>query len=197
MDIQFRQGRLAHLPGSSAGVRRRWYAVTSLATAGLALAAATLVPATADAGHELSSGSTTRAVAPPECRSIRAELGRTEAGLGSTYQTIRLRNSGHRTCEVGGFPHIGYVNAHHRLIGWPAAPDRMPHHAHVLKPGQAARTVLQIPSPDNFPPIDCLAHNAHQIRVHTRGATHPSYLRWNQPECTTRFGRSYVFPVRR
>jgi hypothetical protein len=129
--------------------------------------------------------------------SVQAELGRVSGAAGSTFQTIRLRNTSDVRCRIGGFPQVGYVNRHHRLIGWPAAPNRQAHSPHVLAPGAAARTVLQIPDPGNFAPIDCLAHNAHQIRVLTRGAARASFLRWDQVECTTRFARSHLFPVRR
>ncbi len=155
----------------------------------LALATAILVP-----GSVPSAAGTTST--RPACTSIRAELGRVGAAAGSTYQTIRLRNTGTTTCRIGGYPLVEYVNRHHHLIGWPAGRDRMKHHAHTLAAGQAARTVLVIPDPGNFPPIDCLAHNAHRIRVRV-GSSAASYLRWDQQECTTRFGRSMVAPVRR
>lgn len=162
----------------------------ALAVAGaFALGAMILVPGSAPS----AVGSTSP---PPACTSIRAELGRVGAAAGSAYQTIRLRNTGAATCRIGGYPLVEYVNRHHHLIGWPAGHNTRKHHPQTLAPGEAARTVLQIPNPGNFPPIDCLAHNAHQIRVRV-GTASASYLKWDQPECTTRYGRSLVWPVRR
>ncbi len=153
------------------------------------LATAILIPGSAPS----AAGST---AVPPACTSIRAELGRVGAAAGSTYQTIRLRNTGATTCRIGGYPLLEYVNRHHHMLGWPAGRDRMKHHPHTLAAGQAARTVLVIPDPGDFPRIDCVAHNAHQIRVRV-GSAASSYLGWDQQECTTRFGRSMVSPVRR
>jgi hypothetical protein len=164
--------------------------------ASVALPASAVSPGAGATGHTGARTSVARLATPAACTSVRAELGRADGAAGSTFQTIRLRNTSTVQCRIGGFPHVGYVNRHHRLIGWPAAPSRQKHHPHVLAPGAAARTILQIPDPGNFAPIDCLAHNAHQIRVRLHG-TRPSFLRWDQVECTTRFARSHVFAVRR
>ena len=154
-----------------------------------ALGAAILVPGSAPSAVGAAS-------TPPACTSIRPELGRLGGAAGSAYQTIRLRNTGTGTCRIGGFPIVEYVNRHHHLIGWPARRNPLTGRPQTLAPGAAARTVLQIPDLSNFARIDCLAHNAHQIRVRV-GSASPSYLKWDRRECTTRFARSLVSPIRR
>ncbi len=174
-----------HKPTLSQARHRPTLAIVGAA----ALGAAILLPGSAPSAVGTASP-------PPACSSIRAELGRLGGAAGSAYQTIRLRNTGTGTCRIGGFPSVEYVNRHHHMIGWPARHNPVKRRPQTLAPGVAARTVLQIPDPSNFARIDCLAHNAHQIRVRV-GSAPPSYLKWDRRECTTRFARSLVSPIRR
>ncbi len=49
---------------------------------------------------------------------------------------------------------------------------------------------MRIPDYGNFPPMDCIESNAHQIRVMFAG--HTTYLPWDQTECTSKYARSYM-----
>ncbi|MGH3472800.1 MAG: DUF4232 domain-containing protein [Nocardioidaceae bacterium] len=162
----------------------------------LTMAVGGLVGSTVLAANAAPTARAQAAVAP--CTSIGARLGGAQGAAGSTYQTLRLRNTSHVTCTLDGYPTVAYVNIHKRMIGWPAKPEATRHPRTVtLRPGAVAKAVLQIPDPGDFSPVDCLAHNANKIRVGTGHDRTPSYITWNRSECTTKFARSFIMAIHR
>lgn len=127
---------------------------------------------------------------PPACAQVTVHTGAVGAAAGSTYQTFRVRNVSNRTCRISRLPRVAYVNRFHHMIGWPAKPEQS--YLRVLRPGQVARFVLQVPNPGNFRPADCLAHRAPQARIRVARDDSPALLRWDQRVCTTRFARSFT-----
>lgn len=155
------------------------------ALAAIALITPTLGPA--------SSATETRSspAAPPACHRLGASPGRREGALGTTFQTINVRNRSRHSCTVSGFARVAYVNRHHIMIGWPAT-DNPGRRTVTLRPGHTTRFALGYPNPGNFSPIDCLAHKAHQLRIRMTADPTPSFVRFNQVVCTTKFGRPFV-----
>lgn len=134
---------------------------------------------------------------PATCTSIRTTLGGQQGSAGSVYQNIRFTNTGSVGCRLTGHPAVEYVNAHHHLVGWPAAAFQTARKGAtpsvVVPPGGAVAATLRIPDYGNFPAMDCIRFNAHQIRVSFAGEI--TYLPWDQTECTSRYARSYIGQV--
>jgi hypothetical protein len=168
-------------------------AATATALVGGGFAVAVATPAS---GHGAS---------PATCTTIRTTLGGSQGGAGSMYQNIRFTNTGSVGCRLSGHPNVAYVNAHHHLVGWPAAPYMTAHQAGhgstgtdaspsvVVPPGGAVAATMRIPDYANFPAMDCIKFNAHQIRVMFAG--HTTYLKWDETECTSKYARSYIGQV--
>ena len=100
---------------------------------------------------------TPMALAASGCRTaqLRASLGGQNAGAGSIYTTIVLRNSSRQTCTVAGYPGISLVDGGHRQIGRPAQWDAGMIQSIVLRPGAVASTTVRSLNPGTGT-SDCL-----------------------------------------
>lgn len=113
---------------------RRWTAAAMLATTGVAASVG---------GAQAGSGTV------PECTTaaLHASIGATQGGAGSIFTTLLLRNAGHTTCFVQGYPGVSLVDRKGHQIGKAAARTPAPTPRIVLHPGQAASTVIHTLNP--------------------------------------------------
>ncbi len=174
-------------------LRRSLYPVARLATAGVlavGLALALVPPAQAVP----DARPTIRHHRPSSCRSLALSRSRPQGAAGSSYWTIRLRNTGGSTCRLRGFPRLVYLNAGHRRVGVRAGHLPMAVHTVRLRAGRVAVVVLQVPDPGNFPPRRCRPTNAAALRLTAAGRRYR--VPFLQRVCTTRAGRAYESPYR-
>ena len=89
------------------------------------------------------------AAAAPECgtATLRASIGGSDAGAGNIYTTLVLRNIGHATCLVRGYPGVSLLDRQGHQIGRAAARTVAPARTIVLRPGGAASTVIHTLNP--------------------------------------------------
>jgi hypothetical protein len=97
-------------------------------------------------------------------RALRAELGGQNAGAGSIFTTLVLRNVGRASCVVQGYPGVSLMDDRGRQIGRPAAWVAAPAARIVLKPGGTASTVIHTHNP-GVGTTDCLGPSA-ALRVY-------------------------------
>jgi len=78
---------------------------------------------------------------------LHASSGGQNAGAGSIYTTLLLRNAGHTSSLVQGYPGISLVDRRGRQIGRPAHRVAAPARPIILKPGRTASTVIHSLNP--------------------------------------------------
>jgi hypothetical protein len=102
----------------------------------------------------------------PECGTgvLRATIGGHDVGVGNIHTTLVLRNVGHVSCLVQGYPGISLVDRVGRRIGRPARRIAAPTKPIVLKAGGTASTVIHTLNP-GVGTTDCLAPSA-ALRVY-------------------------------
>ena len=89
------------------------------------------------------------AAAVPECGTgtLRASIGGSEAGAGNIYTTLVLRNVGHATCVMRGYPGLSLLDRQGHQLGRPAERTVVPTHTIVMRPGGTASTVIHTLNP--------------------------------------------------
>ncbi|UYM07224.1 DUF4232 domain-containing protein [Solicola gregarius] len=130
-----------------------------------------------------------------ECKGkqLKVSLGKKGAAAGSSYQAIRIRNTG-RVCSINSWPEIGYASKHGTPVGHFAKHGRTWPGKVVLTHGQRGRLQLQAPNPGNFPKRVCRPAKATKIAAYVPGSIRPSSRHANRIKrpvkvCTTRRGR--------
>ena len=156
------------------------------AVAALAVGVLTLSPTGADAAP---------AAAACTGAQLGVHLGSSEGAAGTTYQTVRFRNTSSSACTLEGFPRFVYLNADDNRIGFPAVPTGTSHAVTIL-PGHVAVAALGIPAYQNFPTNRCHPQQAAAIRVTAPGTHKHHRLPLAVTVCTTRFGASTSLAVR-
>jgi hypothetical protein len=101
------------------------------------------------------------AAAVPWCRTAQLHglIGGQNAGAGSIFTTLVLRNAGRTTCMLMGYPGVSLVDSRHRQLGRPARWDAGPIVRIVLRPGDAASTMIRSANPGTGT-NDCLPPSA-------------------------------------
>jgi hypothetical protein len=89
------------------------------------------------------------ALALPRCHTaaLRASIGGQNAGAGSIFTTIVLRNVSRVTCTTAGYAGVSLVDSRHGQIGQPARWDPGVVHVITLRPGAAASTTVRSLNP--------------------------------------------------
>ena len=159
-----------------------------------ALALALSLPLAAWAGQQAGTGSAGPAVAQPRpCTDVTARTGRVDVAAGTTYVTVRLRNTADRKCVIGQV-RMAFVNRHRIMVGWPAEqlPGADRWQPRAVQAHHAVRATLRIPNPGNLSRMDCLGIDPWRLRVRAAQDRTPDFTRADWPSCTTRFGRASV-----
>lgn len=108
---------------------------------------------------EASTESSAAAASTPICRNadLKASLSEGEGGgAGSLYPYLILTNNGADDCVVEGYPGVSLADAEGNQIGAAAQRDEaVEPSAITLKPGDSARSELQITNADMFDEADC------------------------------------------
>ena len=89
------------------------------------------------------------AAAAPECGTgtLRASIGGGDAGAGNIYTTLVLRNTGHATCVMRGYPGVSLLDRHGHQLGRAAQRTGASTRTIVLRPGGTASTVIHTLNP--------------------------------------------------
>lgn len=175
----------------------------SISRSGLGLAAAAgLIVSGFAVASAAPNDARSNAAQPQTCTSVVPTLGQSQGAAGSTYQTIRFTNKGSSACSLPVHPGVWFANVNKIMVGWPALHEsgaqggvqNETSPTFVLPVGRYATAVVQIPDYGNFPPADCIAVKAPYLRVGIPGKV--GYLPWNKTECTTKYARSSVSPLK-
>ncbi len=98
---------------------------------------------------------------PSQCQTaqLRGSIGGQNAGAGSIFTTLVLRNVGTHACSLRGYPGVSLVDRQHHQIGQPAHWDPRTVSLVVLQPGGAASTTIRSLNP-GVGTNDCLPPSA-------------------------------------
>ncbi|SFT06513.1 DUF4232 domain-containing protein [Saccharopolyspora flava] len=90
-----------------------------------------------------------------------------DSAAGTVHQALQFTNTGHRTCEIQGFPGVSYVGGDDgHQIGKPAdrSGDKGP--AITLNPGAQAWAPIAAPRPENYDEATCQPQEARGFRIY-------------------------------
>jgi hypothetical protein len=118
--------------------------------------------------------------APARCPSshLKVSLATSEGAAGSTYDTLRLTNTGTASCTLHGYPGISLVgHGNGTQIGAAADRDHSVAPTTVLiRPGGSTTFVVRLVQAGNYPRSTCLPSAADGFRVYPPGSTAALYL---------------------
>lgn len=143
----------------------------SLAAAGIAAAAALLLPATGAQAAPTAAGT-------PQCRNadLVASYHYRDAGMSHTYWNLRLRNRSDHACRTGGFGGLSFVG-HHDGTQIGAAADRVGSAAtYTLRPGQRLISVVTQTSTAPYDRRVCRPVHVDGYRVYVPNATRSQFI---------------------
>jgi hypothetical protein len=113
-----------------------------------------------------------------------------EAGgaAGTVYQALVFTNTSSRTCTLYGYPGVSWVAGDKGTqVGDPFQRDGTHKKVTVtLKPGQAAHTILQLPSAGNYDPAQCKPVSVRGLRVYPPDETASVFVKLPSKECSAK-----------
>lgn len=166
-----------------------------------ALALAATVTTGAATSADAHRGVDAKKVKECKGKQLEVRLGKTGVAAGSTYRTIKLRNSGGR-CVVRTWPKVIYRHRSGVPVGFFAKHRHQRPHL-VLRHGQRGKVTLQTPNPANFPRRKCRPYRVNTLvtyvpgRVRATDTMHVDKLKRSTRVCSTKKGRSYVSRMRK
>ncbi|UIJ36427.1 DUF4232 domain-containing protein [Allobranchiibius sp. GilTou73] len=100
-----------------------------------------------------------------------------DGAAGSAYYTVRLRNDGHATCTLDGYPGVSLVGANGVQLGHSA--DRNPagtSRTVTLAEGAATTFIVQVADAGNYSSDQCRPTAARGFRIYPPGSTQAIFL---------------------
>jgi Protein of unknown function (DUF4232) len=137
-------------------------------------------PSTTMTSGSAGSGAPSDMAEPASChtRDLRVTVSAGEGAAGSTYYSVRLRNTSTHPCRTGGFGGVSLVRAPHGApVGAPA--DRAKQGAAkqlTLRPGGRAEATLRVTNADNYPAGRCRPTPVKGLRVYPPNETRSAYV---------------------
>ena len=140
-------------------------------------------PATTAASSPSSSTPATSPAAQPAdnglCKAgdVTLSLGQGDAGAGSVYRPLLIKNSSSKPCEIQGFPGVSYVagNDGHQ-VGKDAFREGTKGNAVKLNPGQTAVADIQFVNVQNFDPGTCQPTAVKGLRIYLPQETASNFV---------------------
>ncbi|WP_328605674.1 DUF4232 domain-containing protein [Amycolatopsis sp. NBC_00345] len=108
---------------------------------------------------------------------VSLSLGQGDAGAGSSYRPLDIKNTSGKPCTIQGFPGISYVGGENgQQIGPPAFRAGEKGEAIKLNPGQSAAADIQFVNVQNFDPATCKPTPVKGLRVYLPQETASKFL---------------------
>ncbi|MDX6301311.1 MAG: hypothetical protein QOF53_2525 [Nocardioidaceae bacterium] len=117
---------------------------------------------------------------PAACQTsdLRVTVSAGDGAAGSTYYSVRLRNTSTHPCRTGGFGGVSLVRAPHGApVGAPA--DRVKKSAAkplTLRPGARAEATLRVTNADNYSAAKCSPTPVKGFRVYPPNETRSAFV---------------------
>ncbi|GAA3536295.1 hypothetical protein GCM10022222_19980 [Amycolatopsis ultiminotia] len=98
---------------------------------------------------------------------VTLSLGNGDAGAGSSYRSLLIKNTSGKTCTIQGYPGVSYVGGSGGdQIGQDAYREGTKGPAVKLEPGQSAAADIQFVQAHNFDPAACQPTAVKGLRVY-------------------------------
>ncbi|WP_353074098.1 DUF4232 domain-containing protein [Amycolatopsis carbonis] len=108
---------------------------------------------------------------------VTLSLGQGDAGAGSVYRPILIKNSSSKPCSIQGFPGVSYVTGDDgHQVGPAAFREGTKGNAIKLQPGQSAAADVQFAQVANFDPAVCKPTSVKGLRVYLPQETASKFL---------------------
>ncbi|MET7997630.1 DUF4232 domain-containing protein [Amycolatopsis sp. NPDC005232] len=108
---------------------------------------------------------------------VTLSLGQGDAGAGSIYRPILIKNSSSKPCTIQGFPGVSYVTGDDgHQVGPAAFREGTKGDAIKLQPGQSAAADVQFAQAANFDPAVCKPTSVKGLRVYLPQETASKFL---------------------
>lgn len=139
-------------------------------------------PAPTASSSESSSDGTPASGRPVDnglCKAgdVTLSLGQGDAGAGSVYRPILIKNSSGKSCTIQGFPGVSYVTGDDgHQVGLSAFREGTKGDAIKLQPGQSAAADVQFAQVANFDPAVCKPTAVKGLRVYLPQETASKFL---------------------
>ncbi|WP_408630222.1 DUF4232 domain-containing protein [Amycolatopsis mongoliensis] len=187
--VRTKLSRLFPVVAASAGV----LALSACGSGGTTPAASSSTPSTSASPTSTtattaasSPSSSTPASSPPAqpvdnglCKAgdVALSLGQGDAGAGSVYRPLLIKNTSAKPCEIQGFPGVSYVagNDGHQ-VGKDAFREGTKGNAVKLNPGQSAVADIQFVNVRNFDPGTCQPTSVKGLRIYLPQETASNFV---------------------
>ncbi|MBB4687044.1 DUF4232 domain-containing protein [Amycolatopsis jiangsuensis] len=130
-------------------------------------------PASSATSAPASSSGESESPAPPAgnglCKAadVTLSLGKGDAGAGSTYRPLLIKNSSGKTCTIQGYPGVSYVGGSGGdQVGEDAVRVGGKGPVIKLEPGQSAAADIQFAQVNNFDPSACQPTDVKGLRIY-------------------------------
>jgi hypothetical protein len=108
---------------------------------------------------------------------VSLSLGQGDAGAGSSYRPLNIKNTSGKPCTIQGFPGVSYVGGDNgQQIGPPAFRSGEKGAAVKLSPGQSAAADIQFVQVQNFDPAVCKPTPVKGLRVYLPQETASNFI---------------------
>jgi hypothetical protein len=196
--VRTKLSRLFPVVVASAGV----LALSACGSGGTAPAANSSAPsssetsATTTVTTAVSSPSSSAPAAPPVaqpvdnglCKAgdVQLSLGQGDAGAGSVYRPLLIKNVSAKPCILQGFPGVSYVaGADGHQVGKDAFREGTKGNAVKLNPGQTAAADLQFVNVRNFDPDTCRPTPVKGLRIYLPQETASNFVASDGTGCAS------------
>ncbi|MEU5265081.1 DUF4232 domain-containing protein [Amycolatopsis sp. NPDC021455] len=187
--VRTKLSRLFPVVAASAGV----FALSACGSGGTTPAAdssaapSSSSPATTTVTTATSSTASAPPVAPPVvqpadnglCKAgdVQLSLGQGDAGAGSVYRPLLIKNVSAEPCTIQGFPGVSYVaGADGHQVGKDAFREGTKGNAVKLSPGQTAAADIQFVNVQNFDPNTCQPTPVKGLRIYLPQETASNFV---------------------
>ncbi|WP_020663422.1 DUF4232 domain-containing protein [Amycolatopsis benzoatilytica] len=154
---------------------------------------ASSAPASSSSAPSGSASSTAPAQKPPAdnglCKAgdVTLSLGKGDAGAGSAYLPLLIKNTSSQPCTIQGFPGVSYVGGDNgQQIGQPATRDGDKLGPVKLAPGQSAKADLQVANVRNYDAAACQPTPAKGFRVYLPQDTASKFVPFDGLGCAAK-----------
>jgi hypothetical protein len=108
---------------------------------------------------------------------VSLSLGQGDAGAGSAYRPLNIKNTSGKPCTIQGFPGVSYVGGNDgQQIGPPAFRAGDKGEAIKLNPGQSAAADIQFVQVRNFDPAVCKPTPVKGLRIYLPQETASNFV---------------------
>lgn len=108
---------------------------------------------------------------------VKLSLGQGDAGAGSTFRPLLIKNTSSKPCMIQGFPGVSYVGGTDgHQVGKDAFREGTKGNAVKLNPGQTAAADIQFVNVQNFDPGTCQPTQVKGLRIYLPQETASNFV---------------------